>query len=495
MTKKKIAVIGAGIGGLAAAIRLANTGLQVDVFEQSSTSGGKAGELKKNGYRFDTGPSLLTMPFILKDLFDACGENISDYLTIKPLNILCKYFFENGNIINAFADIDLFAKEIDEKTSDSSASFYNYLKYCNTIYDLTANLFLYSDIWSLKTLFNREALKTLLNITKIDSFRTMHEANKSFFSDTQLIQIFDRYATYNGSNPYKAPATLNIIQHVEYNLGGYMIEEGIHSIPDALQKLAELKGVNFYFNSPVEKILIDKKVVTGIKTGTGEKYYDAVISNVDANITYNTLLADSTSHYAKRYQKLEPSSSAIVFYWGIEGTYENLEIHNILFSTDYKKEFEQIFEEKICPDNPTVYIYISSKKNSNDAPANCENWFVMINSPYDNKQDWFNEVDRSRKNIIKIINRFLKTDIEKRIKFEEILTPTEIEKTTGSYKGSLYGISSNSKKSAFMRQPNRSRSYKNLYFCGGSVHPGGGIPLVLLSGKIAADSFAKDHND
>lgn len=492
MTKKKIAVIGAGLGGLTASIRLANKGFSVDVYEQNSSVGGKAGEIKSDGYRFDTGPSLLTMPFIIKDIFEDSGENILDYLSIKQLDILCKYFFDDGVFIDAYSDLKLFAKEIEEKTSATSVQLFDYLKYCEKIYDLTADLFLFNDIWNKNTLLSKKALKTLVNISKIDPFRTMHNANAAYFKDQKLIQIFDRYATYNGSNPYNAPATLNIIQHVEYNLGGYIVERGISSIPLALQKLALKKGVTFFFNSSVEKILVDKKVVSGIKTKNQEVFYDVVISNVDANISYSKLLSDNHTRYAKRYQKLEPSSSALVFYWGVEGVHEKLEMHNILFSSDYSKEFQQIFNENKCPDDPTVYIYISSKKNKEDAPPNNENWFVMINTPYNTGQNWSEEINKARSYIINKIKTHININIESKIKFEKILTPIEIEKVTGSYRGSLYGISSNNKMSAFMRQPNKSKEYKNLYFCGGSVHPGGGIPLVLLSGKIAAVSVIND---
>jgi phytoene desaturase len=491
--RKRIAVIGSGLGGLSASIRLAIQGFTVDVYEQGKNSGGKANQINEKGFRFDTGPSLLTMPFVIKELFENAGEKIEDYLEIIPLKNLCKYFYPDGTIINAYSDTDKFAEEISVKTKDTAQSVKKYLKYSEKIYDLTADLFLFGDFSDSKNFLNSNALKTLLQINKIDPFRTMHSANKSFFKDKKTIQLFDRYATYNGSNPFKAPATLNIIQHVEYNIGGYIVRGGIYSIANELYRLARKKGVNFFFESKISKILHNDFSVNGITINRNsileKKDYDIVISNADVNYTYKYLLGDSSSNSAVRYDNLEPSSSALVFYWGVKGSIDNLEIHNILFSSDYKKEFEDLFTKKICPDDPTVYIYISSKYNSNDAPADHENWFVMINAPYVKNQDWKVEIEKSRKNIIHKINSALKIDIENKIVTEQVLTPEIIEESTSSFRGSLYGISSNGKRAAFVRQKNRSKEYSGLYFCGGSSHPGGGIPLVILSGKLAAEAI------
>lgn len=489
---KKAIIIGAGLGGLSAAIRLAKLGVDVHVYEQNGKPGGKASTVVNEGFRFDTGPSLLTMPFVLKELFDFAGARIEDYIDLIPLEITCKYFYPDGTILNAYSDVSKLAGEIAANTKDTEEQVYRYLAYSETIYGLTADLFLFNSFSDLSSLLNTKGLKTLFNINKIDPFRTMHEANASFFNDSKTIQLFDRYATYNGSNPYEAPATLNIIQHVEYNLGSYIAKSGIYSITEGLYKLASEMGVTFHFNTGVDSILHKNKKVRGITTRNSEIIEsDILISNADVNFTYTNLLHDVKSSAAKKYKTIEPSSSALVFYWGIDGKHPELEIHNILFSEDYRKEFIKLFDEKVCPDDPTIYIYISSKFNNSDAPGGKENWFVMINAPYDTGQDWDKEIIRLRKIIIEKINRALEINIEKKILYEETLTPVTIENKTSSSKGSIYGISSNNKMSAFMRQPNKSGTYQGLYFAGGSAHPGGGIPLVLLSGKIAADLITK----
>jgi phytoene desaturase len=494
MAKKRIAVIGAGLGGLSAAIRLANARYDVDVFEQNDDAGGKAGSLVFNGFRFDTGPSLLTMPNVLKELFSECGESIQDYIHLKKLDVICKYFYPDSTIINAFSDLNQFGKEIERTTHDKHKSLKNYFNYCKTIYDLTAELFLYKSPQQASTYLSMKAVSTLFQIKSIDPFRTVHQANSLFFRDKKIIQLFDRYATYNGSNPYLAPATLNIIPHVEYTMGSYIPQEGIFSISKALRQLAENKGVNFYFNSKVEKIEIKNNSVKGIVLGGKSYSYNVVLSNTDVLTTYKNLIEVNSKKVTDKLSKHDLSTSAIVFYWGVKGKHEQLEIHNILFSEEYKNEFDDLFTNKVIHSDPTIYIYISSKYKSSDAPKDCENWFVMINTPPINNQNWDKEIKKYRSIIISKIKKTLSIDLENKISAEKVLSPPDLESFTGSYRGSIYGISSNDRFAAFLRHPNFSKDISELYFCGGSVHPGGGIPLVILSGKIASDMIKKKYS-
>lgn len=490
--KTKICVIGGGLGGLSAAIRLANKGFKVDLYEQNEFVGGKAGEINYEGYRFDTGPSLLTMPEVIVDLFNECNENINDYLEFEKLEIICKYFYPDNTTINAYSDVKRFGEEIQNNTKDDSDALQNYLNYCKTIYNYAGELFLTKDISSQKTFFNLQSLKTLFNIHKIDPFRTMNEANKSFFTDEKLIQLFNRYATYNGSNPYLAPATLNIIPHVEYNMGSYLPKGGIYSIVKALIKLAEIKSVNIFNQHKVDEIITQNNKAVGIRINGQVKDYDKVISNVDVNSTFKYLIRYNDNREAIKYSKQTPSFSGLVFYWGINKIFPQLETHNIFFSSNYSKEFDDLFTNNIVHNDPTIYVYISSKLNKSDAPEGKENWFVMVNAPYIQNQNWDFEIRLARNSIINKINKFLDNDIEKFIEFEKVLSPIDIQNKTGSYLGSIYGIASNNRMSAFKRQPNKSKSIKNLFFCGGSAHPGGGIPLVILSGKIVADIISKE---
>jgi phytoene desaturase len=506
-----ISIIGSGLGGLSAAIRLACRGYDVHVYEKNSTSGGKARSVKIGGFRFDSGPSLLTMPFVIEELFQSAGEDIGNYLQIKKLDVLCKYFYPDGTVLNAYSDVDKFSEELERNTGEKSEHLHRYLEYCKRIYELTSGIFLFSDLYSPKTYANLKAFKTLFKIGKIDSFRTMDNANRSFFKDERIVQLFNRYATYNGSDPYQCPATLNIISNVEYSIGGYYINGGMIKLTDALHKLAEKKGVKFHFNSPVEEIVTAGSNVNGLMVNGEFKASDIVISNADVYNTYGKLLKDKSSKAAKKYVSLEPSSSALVFYWGVKINSPKLEAHNILFSGDYKKEFSELFEKKVLPKDPTVYIYISKKFSPGDSPVGEENWFVMINAPNSkssndkaqmtnkyiepsSKKETLNgnvDLAGAKSIIIEKIKRLTGYEIRDKIVCENIMTPRDIEDQTGSFGGSIYGISSNSRKAAFLRQRNRSNKYSGLYFCGGSAHPGGGIPLVILSGKLCAEAIEK----
>ncbi len=484
---KNAAVIGAGIGGLTAAIRLAAAGYKAVVYEAGAKAGGKANEFSMEGFRFDTGPSLLTMPFVADQLFAAVGKKREEYLEFLPLPVICKYFYPSGKILNAYADHDRFSKEIEEKTDDTAQSVRKYFAYCKQIYDTAAPLFLFKPFSEYQTFLNREALKTLLNIGKMDVLRTMHQANASFFTDPDVIQLFDRYATYNGSSPYLAPATLNIIQWVEYGLGGYTVKGGIYRLAEALVRLAEELQVDIQYNSPVQKIVTEGKSVTGVKVNGREERYSLVISNADTGYTFDSLIGEGEHRESRRNRKAGTSTSALVLYAGIKGSFPQLEAHNIFFSSDYQNEFRQLFEENRIPDDPTIYLYTSSRFNQNDAPEGCENWFIMINTPAMRKPIDVETLNRIRHTLISRLSQHLQTDVESLIVSEKIMTPYDLQQNTMSPGGAIYGISSNNRMAAFLRQPNRSKVYRNLYFAGGSAHPGGGIPLVMLSGMITAD--------
>jgi phytoene desaturase len=319
----------------------------------------------------------------------------------------------------------------------------------------------------------------------------MNRANTSFFNNPKLIQLFNRYGTYNGSNPYRAPATLNVIPQLEMLDGAYLPQQGMYSITQTLLAEAEALGVTFHYNAPVESInceakssfLSPKSRIKGITVHQKNLDFDAVVANVDAKRVYNTLLQKPIP---QKIAKAENSSSALIFYWGISREFPELDVHNIFFSEHYEREFDHLFGTKDLDDDPTVYINITSKHCKDDAPAGKENWFVMINAPANYGQNWEDLRAFARKNILKKLSQHLGCDIESLIEEEDYLDPVRIEERTGSNRGSLYGSSSNHRMSAFFRQSNFSSSIQGLYFCGGSVHPGGGIPLCIQSANIVS---------
>ena len=315
----------------------------------------------------------------------------------------------------------------------------------------------------------------------------LNSLNTRYFNNPKLVQLFNRFATYNGSSPYKTPGIMSMIPHLEMGLGTYFPKGGMHTIPMSLFKLAQNLGIGFHFNERVQEILVEQHQVIGIKTGDQEVKADVVVSNMDVYPTYKSLLKKQKA--PERVLSQERSSSALIFYWGISKEFPQLDLHNIFFSEHYREEFKAIFEEKTLFDDPTVYINISSKEEASDAPMGSENWFVMINAPGNYGQNWEALIKKAKENILVKLSRILECDIASHIVTEMVLDPIGIENNTSSYRGALYGAASNSKFSAFLRHPNFSSTLKQLYFCGGSVHPGGGIPLCLLSAKIVADQI------
>lgn len=477
----KIAVIGSGIAGLATACRLAAKGHQVTVFDKNDTAGGKMSEINMGGYRFDSGPSLFTLPELVDDLYKSAGEPVPNSFTYNKLKILCKYFYNDGFEFEAYADQQKFVNECAEKFDEDANNIKSYLNKAALMYKLTADIFIFNSLHKLKNLLKISVFKSLLQVNKLRFYKTMHNENVRNFKNPRLIQLFDRYATYNGSNPYKAPATLNVIAHLENNLGAYFPNQGMYSIVKHIYELAIKKDVKFKFNCLVTNIIIENKKAIGVLANSEKIYFDKVVSNTDVNYLVNNMMDHPLK---KRFNRLEPSSSALVFYWGINKTFPNLDVHNILFSDNYEKEFNNLFKNKSIDTDPSVYIFISSKLIKSDAPENCENWFVMVNAPSNSKENWDELVIATKQNIIKKINRALDTNIENFIEHEKIASPLTIEQNTLSKGGALYGNSSNSIFSAFLRHPNFLRGIKNLYFVGGSGHPGGGIPLCLASAKI-----------
>ena len=375
--------------------------------------------------------------------------------------------------------------EISSKLNTNENKLRKYLNKSKFKFELTRKIFLESSLHKLSTYFSIDALKGIISFFKLDMTMSLNKLNSKNFNNKKLVQLFNRFATYNGSNPYKTSGIMSMIQHLEHDLGVFMPTNGLSDISKSIFILANDLGVKFHFNSSVDEIIIDDKKAIGVKSQNKKHLAEIIISNMDINLTYERLLPSiKKPHYLKKY---EPSSSAIVFYWNINNTFKEIDLHNIIFSNNDAKEFDSIFNKKTVYEDPTIYICPTSKVVKNDAPKNCENWFILINSPYDSGQNWDEIKDTLRRNIIRKINKTLNIKIEKHILTEEVFTPKDIEIKTLSQYGSLYGSSSNSLMSAFLRHPNFSRKIKNLYFCGGSVHPGGGIPLCLNSAKIVSE--------
>ena len=484
MSNKAI-IIGSGIAGIATSIRLACQGYDVSVFEKNEYPGGKLSSFTLGDYRFDFGPSLFTMPHFVDELFALAGENPRDHFQYKRKEIGCKYFWEDGVRLNAYGDNNRFLEEVDNTLGVPKHQLQNYLEQAQKKYNRTVSIFLEKSLHKLDTYLNTATVKGILHLFSYELETTLHKVNMRRLKEPHLVQFYDRFATYNGSNPYQTPGMMTLIQHLEQHYGTFVPEKGMVDITNSLVALAKRKGVQFHFNTAVEEIVIEHQLATGIRVNGTTYKADVVVSNMDVVPTYRHLMP--TQKAPEKSLQQERSSSAVIFYWGIDRSFPDLDLHNIFFSDNYQAEFDAIFRDKTLFDDPTVYVNITAKDVHGDAPAGKENWFVMVNAPHDTGQDWDALSKTLKKQVLDKLNRNLSVDLANHIEEEWVLTPPLIADKTASFTGALYGAASNNRMAAFLRHPNFSRHISGLYFCGGSVHPGGGIPLCLLSAKIVAD--------
>ena len=481
---RRAVVIGAGVAGMATAIRLAHQGYTVSIYEAAAHCGGKLSQKQIGDFRFDLGPSLFTLPELIKELFDLCGEDFETQFPLIQLDPIAHYFWEDGVVLKANADTEVWAHQIAVKLGEDKAKVLAYFKKAGWIYDITKPVFLES---SLKRLpwKSWKFWRALLSIPLLPVTGTLHSRNSKFFKNLKTVQMMNRYATYNGSNPYRTPAMMSMIPHLEHGIGAFLPEEGMHQITKSLERLMRKKEVQVHLQTKVEEILYQGNQALGVKVNGERVEAEIVVSNVDAYFTYHQLLP--TFPKPERILKQERSSSAIIFYWGINREFSELDVHNLFFANDYQKEFDGIFHQGKLSEDVTVYVNITSKKVKGDAPKGGENWFVMINAPRYQGGDESEVVAAARVAILRKLNSVLKVELEQCIMVEDILTPRLIQERTSSYAGSLYGTASNNAFSAFRRHDNFISGLQGLYFVGGSVHPGGGIPLCLQSAKIVAD--------
>jgi len=482
---KRIIVCGAGIGGMVTALYLSHKGFEVEIFEKNLKPGGKMNEYVKDGYRFDTGPSLITMPYVFREFFEEIGRDIRDHIELTELDNSCRYFWSDGTVFNSYCDESKLSEELKKVFGENEMNnFFKYLNYGKIFYDLSEESFL-KDEFKIRNYLSK---KGLLNFTKFISGRSINDLSNKFFKNKKLKQLMDRFATYNGSTPYLAPQFFSIIPYVEYKFGAWYVKGGIYKIAEALETLCKEMNVRINYGSELVDTDNSGRNVSKLifnESGSGireESNFDIIVSN----FTGNKKLTDE-----EYFENDDWSCSGFIMLLGMEKEFKGLSHHNILFSGDYEREFIDIFEKKIPADDMTVYISISKKDEEDDSPEGCENWFILVNVPFlKNGLEWNEEKKLSYKDkILKKIASFSEVSegrLTNHIKFCEIFTPDDFLKTYNSEHGSIYGLSSNSLYTLMKRPKNKSTRFDNLYFVGGNTHPGGGVPLCFLSGKIVS---------
>jgi phytoene desaturase len=476
---KKILVVGAGLGGLAAAIRLARAGHAVEVWEKNAAPGGKLGELRLDGFSWGTGPSLLTMPHVLRELFADAGERLEDHLELVRLDSACRYFWTDGTVID------------EDAAFWSRPEIARFLEYARGIYELSGEAYLNrppGDFWRA---FAPRNWAKLRHLGKVATTRTLADEVERRIADPHLRQIFLRFATYNGSSPFRTPATFNIIPYVEAEFGAWYVRGGMNRIAGALAALAGRLGVTFRYNTTATGWDGSEAVA---QDGSRLRA-DYLVCNGDVLGAANGFLAGITPA-ATRGKLLRPdlSTSGFILFLGVRGRDPRLGHHNIFFSDDYPREFDEIHCKKISPSEPTIYIASSCRTDPAHAPDGHDNWFVLVNIPArDPAQPWTGIETRAYRDLIlQRLARFGFDDLPGRIVTERAFTSSDFAARDLAHHGSLYGWASHSIRASLFRPPLRAPGTRNVFFAGGTTHPGGGIPLVLLSGKMVADLIQRE---
>ena len=491
----KIVVIGAGVGGMSAAARLARQGHEVSIYESAEQTGGKCRTEWIGDYAFDTGPSLLTLPAIYKDFFIKTGARLEKVLTLQAVDPAFSYNFADGKSVN-FVNLDLpkTCSAIDQALGVAAGDAWHALmQRAELMWDISRVPFVQSELSSIWSLLKRRDL--IGGIRKIAPFKSLRKVTGEYTDDQHIAKIIDRYATYTGSDPRKAPAALLTIAFVEASFGAWHISGGIGQLSVALEDRCRLLGVDIHLNSAVAKINTTSDRVTGINLASGAVIAaDIVVANADAEVIYNQLLdtnVRAASSERKKLKKSEKSLAGFSLLIGldnskIDGPIPKLNHHSIFFPADYDAEFDEIFTRHIPVTDPTIYI-CSPNDPLMIKREGTESWFVLVNAPRHNPQagwDWSTGGAEYAEKIISKLDQ-LGLRVRERLDLLEFRTPLDLQNSTNAPGGSIYGTSSNGAMSAFMRAKNRS-PVKGLFCVGGSAHPGGGLPLVGMSAELVA---------
>jgi phytoene desaturase len=444
-----------------------------------------------DGFYWDSGPSVITMRHVFEDLFAAAGRCLNDYVTLEAVEPLTRYFYHDGTVLDATRDLSRMVQQIAEVDERDVEGYLAYLAFAARVHRITGPVFIYGEPPTPRS-FTQVPLPDYF---RVGALETLDRAIRRHVRSPHLRQLLGRFATYVGASPYQAPATLSVIAHVELAGGVWYPRGGIYALAAGLARLARELGVSIHTSCCVESILVEDGRARGVVLGNGEEVRArAVVANVDVTTTYRKLLPPSIAP-ARRMRKLaqsETSCSGFVLLLGVEGESENLAHHNIFFSRDYRREFDDIFQRGVPPDDPTLYVNITAKSDPDHAPPGCENWFVLVNAPpTESNFDWTHCANDYRERILHTLAGF-GLDVRARIRSERMLTPVDIARISGAWRGALYGISSNQPLNAFRRPHNRCPDLRGLYFVGGTTHPGGGVPMVALSGKVAANLIQQD---
>jgi diapolycopene oxygenase len=492
LRNKNVLVIGGGLGGLSAAISLAQAGYDVSLYEKNEHIGGKLNRLEQDGFGFDLGPSILTMPQIFEKLFAASGKSMKDYVPIEKLDHQWRSFFPDGNIIDLYEDL----KEMQEKNPSLSekdiSEYQDLLYYSKRLYEMTDKTYFKHGVDRTREIMKHTGLFTALK--NFDLFSTVHGAIDKRISNEQFRDMLSYFIKYVGSSPYDAPAVLNMMIYMQHDQGVWYVPGGLHKLANGLVKLANEVGVHFHLGRKIVKLEKKNGEITGAVLEDGTRVTaDYYVSNMEVIPVYERLLEEDSQFVNKLKKKFEPASSGLVMHLGVKKSYPQLRHHNFFFAENMKQQMQSIFHRHELPEDPVIYLVNVNKTDPTQAPAGHENIKVLPHIPYIRDEKPFTQQDYEQfaERVLIKLEKMGLYDLRENIVTKDLWTPEDIRRTYGSDRGAIYGTVSDRKKNKGFKHPKKSERYDNLYFVGGTVNPGGGMPMVTLSGQLVSEKIVQ----
>jgi phytoene desaturase len=496
---KRIAVIGSGLGGLGAAATLAARGYSVEVFEKNPWLGGKAAVLQEDGFRFDMGPTILIQPSVLRRIFAEAGRQLEEYLPMVRLDPQWRCFFDDGLVLDLEDTLPAMAASLDKLKPGMGDGFLRFQQLSEQLHSISDRFFFWKPVGSMMDTLDVKgafSIAVLKDVLRMRLGQTVGGVIREFIPDERVAQMLDHYTQYVGSSPEASPAILCAIGHMQSEEGIWYPIGGTRAVPEALVKLGKEFGVRYHTSTEVEHIVLDSGRVAGIRLAGGDAlHFDAVVSNEDAVRTYRELLGGAVAERFDQERKYEPACSGVVLYLGLNKRYDHLAHHCFVFSRDAKEEFHHIYDLGEPAPDPTCYLASTTRTESATAPEGGDALYVLVHTPYLRPgQDWSEIFPRYRQVILDKLKRTAgMPDLEERIVFERALTPVDIHERYKVLNGAIYGLASHGKWNGAFKPSNQRRDPDGLFLAGGAAHPGPGMPMVLMSGWIAADAVDRRY--
>eukprot|EP01087_Luapelamoeba_hula_P025179 TRINITY_DN986_c0_g2_i1.p1 TRINITY_DN986_c0_g2~~TRINITY_DN986_c0_g2_i1.p1 ORF type:complete len:766 (+),score=93.91 TRINITY_DN986_c0_g2_i1:90-2387(+) len=491
---RRVAVIGAGIGGLAVAGRLAKMGFDVTVYEKKDHVGGRLDVIRKKGYRFDVGPSIMLMPDVFAQSYSDLGRSMKDYMNLVKCNPIYGVHFEDGETLILSNDMAQMKVTLEGIEAGSFGRFLDFLSEGHFHYNWSVDHIVGRNFRHILEYFNPLKIPLLF---KMRAFTNFYQYISTFFKSEKIRQALSFQNMYLGISPYKAMATYSLLQYTEYCDGVWYPKGGMYQISETMYAICKELGVKFEFHKEVAKMHTDTRVKSvSFTDGSSVDNLDLVVCNADLPFVYKHLLPPSAEN--NRIENMKYTSSTIMFYWGMDKVYPQIKHHNIFLCGDYKESFDQIFEDSgiILPDRPSFYVNAPQRSDPSVAPEGCDSLMVLV--PVGHMKENFETFNweqlrlKAKRYVLDRLHKLVGEDIEPHITVETSYTPYDWYKNYNLEKGATFGLSHNFMQVGYLRPHNKHASLSNLYFVGASTHPGSGVPLVLLSAKLTAEHVFED---